>query len=226
MSSFTFDLGELLDVREHLARAPYVTQDRDLVAEVNKIVDDIDQTARSRMNAGINLSDAYLRSKMSITYATAGRGLVAEITARGGKGDQTPLGRYFNKQETKGVNWRNDQIRSPFEKWPGWTQRTGDKSRGIPANQKAAGISVQVTRGAPKLMPGAFTMPLRAGNRAGGNGLGIFLRTKYGLVQHTYGPAVYQLFRYQVDKLVQTTGDTLEQRLAPQAQEALLKVIR
>lgn len=207
-SAFSIDVTETLELRSRLGQLGDLTQDAAMLRDLNAIVDDVYETARGRMNAGINLTDAYLRSKMSVIHATPQTGLKAEIVARGGRADQTPLGRYFVGQET---------VDAPRAK--------GDASRGIPAGRKRAGVKVEVSRGSAKTLANAFTMPLRAGGTVGGNGLGIFTRSRFGVVRHRYGPAVYQLFRVAADELVTSVGDTVEQRLGAAAQNALEQAI-
>lgn len=206
-SNFTVDVRQLARVADRLSRVDDAMLDKSMVGELNKIVDETFDEARGRMNAGINLEDAYLRSKMDVIHATPERGLRAEIIARGGRSDQTPLGRYFAGQAT---------APAPRAK--------GDPSRGIAPGRKRAGVTVEVSRGAPKLIKNAFTMPLRAGATAGGNGLGVFTRSKYGVVQHRYGPAVYQLFRVAAGTLEDSVGDKLE-RLGVVAADALEKAL-
>lgn len=206
-SSFSIDVSELAAAAAKLASVNDQALDASMVPELNKIVDDIYETARGRMNAGINLTDSYLTSKMNVIHATPERGLRAEIIARGGRGEQTPLGRYFKGQLTESA-----------------PRAKGDPSRGISAGRKQAGVSVEVSRGSSRPIAGGFTMPLRAGRESGGNGLGIFTRSKYGLVQHRYGPAVYQLFRVAAGELQDSLGDKLE-RLGIVAEQALEKAL-
>lgn len=206
-TAFSIDTDDLLALSRKLGRVDDAFLDKSMVTQLNEIVDDVYETARGRMNAGINLTDAYLQSKMNVIHATPERGLRAEIIARGGSGDQTPLGRYMTGQVT---------APAPRAK--------GDASRGIAAGRKQAGVAVEVSRGRPKTLAGGFTMPLRAGRVSGGNGIGIFTRSKYGLVQHRYGPAVYQLFRVAADEVETMAGDRLEQ-LGVVAERALEKAL-
>lgn len=207
-SVFTVDLQGIERLADDLARAENLTEDAALVRTLNTIVDDVYETARGRMNAGINLTDAYLQSKMFVVHATPARGLRAEIVARGGRGDQTPLERYMTGYETKAA-----------------PRAKGSPSKGIPAGRKAAGVRVEVSRGKSKPIENAFTMPLRAGGLAGGNGLGVFTRSRYGIVRHRYGPAVYQLFRVAAGELEQSIGDTLVDQLSTVAQQALERAL-
>lgn len=206
-STFSIDVSAVLAASERLAKVDSLTQDSEMVQRLNELVDDVYETARGRMNAGINLTDAYLRARMNVIHATPQRGLSAEIVARGARSDQTPLGRYMSGQAT---------VDAPRAK--------GDASRGISAGRKQAGVQVQVRRGAEKTITNGFTLPLRAGKELGGNGIGIFTRSRFGIVQHRYGPAVYQLFRVAAGELEDSVGDKLE-RLGIVAQDALEKAI-
>lgn len=67
------------------------------------------------------------------------------------------------------------------------------------------GVSVEVTRGGRKTLPGAFLMRLK-----NGNGLGVFIRTN-GKLKILYGPSVYQLFRASIEKIVPSIQTDLEQ---------------
>lgn len=203
-SAFSVDVSQVQEQAERLARAENISQDVALIRTLNAVVDDVYETARGRMNAGINLSDSYLQSKMAVVHATPGRGLSAEIIARGGRDDQTPLGRYYVGQVT---------VSSPGAK--------GDAKRGISAGQKGAGVKVEVGRGQTKVLKNAFTQPLLAGSTAGGNGIGVFTRSRYGVVRHRYGPAVYQLFRVAAGELEQSVGDILVDKLGAAAEDAL-----
>lgn len=207
-SVFSIDVSQVQERAAVLARAEDLTEDVALVRELNAIVDDVYETARGRMNAGINLTDAYLQSKMFVVHATLGRGLRAEIVARGGRGDQSPLSRYMVGYET---------APAPRAK--------GSPVKGVPAGRKVVGVRVEVTRGQVKTLQNAFTMPLRAGGTSGGNGIGVFTRSKYGVVRHRYGPAVYQLFRVAAGELEQSVGDLMADKLGSVAQEALERAL-
>lgn len=203
-SLFSVDVSEIAEQAARLAAIENLSEDVALIRTLNAVVDDVYETARGRMNAGINLTDAYLQSKMAVVHATPARGLRAEIIARGGRGDQSPLGRYFVGQAT---------APAPNAK--------GDPKRGIPGGRKRAGVNVEVSRGQVKTIKNAFTMPLRAGGQAGGNGIGVFTRSRYGVVRHRYGPAVYQLFRVAAGELEQSVGELLEDKLGNAAADAL-----
>lgn len=179
-----------------------------IVRAVNEVTDRIYDTARSRMNAGINLTDEYLRENMEVRHATDNGRPRAVIAARF---RATTLARYDAKQLVQPVKWTNDRIASAGHKtgkWPGWTKRKGDEMRGIPPDMKQAGVSVEVTRGVRKPVLGAkaFLMPLK-----NGNGMGVFVRQGPGKknYRHLYAPSVYQLFRTQVDAMFDDIGTDL-----------------
>lgn len=200
---FTISVDDIKARAKSLADAGDLGNAPELVRELNDIIDETYETARGRMIAGINLTDAYVRDHMQVRHASAGRGLVGEILAPGGKGDQTPLGRYVVGTATRAA--------------PG---AKGSPAKGIPAGRKFAGIEVEVGRGHNVTLLHGFTMPLK-----NDNGLGVFLRTKYGLVRHRYGPAPYQLFRVVSGEIEQSVGDTVEERLGTVAQRALEKAL-
>ena len=207
-SAFSVNVSDVEEQAERLAQIENLSKDVAMIRTLNAVVDDVYETARGRMNAGINLTDAYLQSKMAVVHASPDRGLRAEIIARGGRDDQSPLGRYYAGQAT---------VAAPRAK--------GDPSRGIAGGSKRAGVKVEVSRGKVSVLKNAFTMPLRAGSTAGGNGIGIFTRSRYGVVRHRYGPAVYQLFRVAAGELEQSVGDILEDKLGDAAQAALERAI-
>lgn len=199
-SSFTVDVQNIARMADKLGvlGGAALTADADVVSTLNRVVDKVYETGRGRMVAGINLSEAYIDNHMQVIHATPERGLRAEITAFGGKNHQTPLGRYM----------------------VGVVKKPGKK--GKPVN---AGVEVEVGRGRNVVLQNAWVMPLRRGSEAGGNGDGIFLRTRYGVVRHRYGPAPYQLFRAQVPQLEDDLGDLLEDQIGDAAQRALEKYL-
>ncbi len=186
---------------------------------VNDTADAIYELARPRMIAGINLTDEYVKSKMEVRHASASGRAQAVILAKGSKPYQTQLRNYGALQKTQDVNWSNERIAAaghPFGKWPGWTKRKGDKARGIPVDQKQAGISVEVTRGTRQMIEHGFLVQLN-----NGNGMGVATRSKgakgEGAYKVRYGPSVYQLFRHTAAGLLDEAGDQLEDNLVTYA---------
>lgn len=151
-----------------------------MLGAVNRVADRTYTTSRRAMIAGINLSPEYLTQRMSLRLGTDVRNPNAVITARR---RHTSLATYGAKQLVQPV------------KHP--ARSKGDPSRGIPAGMKAAGVSVEVTRGQRKNLPEAFLM-----RRLNGNGFGVFAKTGPGRkdYRHLYGPSVYQLFKSTITR--------------------------
>lgn len=206
------DASQVVKLGERLSQASGEEIGRASVTALNEVVDRTYELARDKMIAGINLTDDYLRRRMTLQHATPGKP-VASITASGARNATTVLGRY----DAKPVIVANNKGR------PG----KGNKALGIPPGQKQAGVTVEVTRGnvSDGFVPRGFLLPLNRGTEAGGNGMGVFARTKDGKLRHRYGPSVYQLFAYQVERIVNDVTDDLEDTLAEQVDLALQKAI-
>lgn len=206
------DASQVVKLGERLAQASGEEIGRASVTALNEVVDRAYELSRDKMIAGINLTDDYLRRRMTLQHATPGKP-VASITASGARNATTVLGRY----DAKPVIVTNNKGR------PG----KGNKALGIPPGQKQAGVTVEVTRGnvSDGFVPRGFLLPLNRGTEARGNGFGVFARTKEGKLRHRYGPSVYQLFAYQVERIVNDVTDDLEDTLAEQVDLALQKAI-
>lgn len=197
------------------------------VDAINRVADHAYDLSVPRMTQKINLTPEYVRDRFVVEHAKNPSDVRARVVALGGKAHTTTLARYGSRQTVKPVTWSNERIRSmgkSFGAWPGWTERKGDQLRGIPANQKEGGISVEVTRGGRKNMGGVFFMPLR-----NGNGMGAFQRTGDGDkdYKHLYGPSVYQLFRYTLNNgLVDEVTQDFERQLGDEAERLLQKALR
>lgn len=206
------DTTQVQKLGERLAQASGEEIGRASVTALNEVVDRTYELARDKMIAGINLSDEYLRRRMTVVRATPGKP-VASITASGARNATTVLGRY----DARPVVVANRSNRPA----------KGNKALGIPAGQKQAGVTVEVTRGQTSdgFVPRGFLLPLNRGTETGGNGMGVFARTRDGKLRHRYGPSVYQLFAYQVERIVNDVTDDLETTLAEQVDLALQKAI-
>ncbi|MGF2525737.1 phage tail protein [Ralstonia pseudosolanacearum] len=206
------DASQVVKLGERLAQASGEEIGRASVTALNEVVDRTYDLARDRMIAGINLSDDYLRRRMTFQRATPGKP-VASITASGARNATTVLGCY----DAKPVIVANNKGR------PG----KGNKALGIPSGQKQVGVTVEVTRGQTSdgFVPRGFLLPLNRGTESGGNGFGVFARSRDGKLRHRYGPSVYQLFAYQVERIVNDVTDDLEDTLAAQVDLALQKAI-
>lgn len=182
-----------------------------LVSAINDVADRAYDFARKRMTDSVNLTDDYVRRKMVVQAATAQRP-EARITASGAREDMTVLGRYDAKM-----------ILAPRKT----TNRARPTTGGlrIPSGMRQNGVEVKVRKtGGDSEIEYGFLQPLRAGKSDGGNGLGVFARSKSGVKRHRYGPAVYQLFRTQMPNITDDVGEDL-QRTVGDAAEANLREI-
>ena len=181
-----------------------------LVSAINEVADRAYDFARKRMTDSVNLTDDYVRRKMVVQAATAQRP-EARITASGAREDMTVLGRYDAKM-----------VLAP-RKSPKARPTTGGLR--IPSGMRQNGVEVKVRKtGGDSEIEYGFLQPLRAGKTDGGNGLGVFARSKSGVKRHRYGPAVYQLFRTQMPNITDDVGEDL-QRTVGDAAEANLREI-
>lgn len=206
------DATQVQKLGERLAQASGEEIGQASVTALNDVLDRTYDLARDKMIAGINLEDQYLRRRMSVSHATPAKP-VASITASGARNAVTVLGRY----DAKPVIVTNNKGR------PG----KGNKRLAIPSGQKQGGVTVEVTRGnvSDGFVPRGFLLTLNRGTEAGGNGMGVFARTKDGKLRHRYGPSVYQLFAYQVEHILNDVTDDLEDTLAKQVELAMQKAI-
>jgi len=195
---------------------------------VNVTADTVYDLVRPRMIANINLTDEYIKSRMVVNHAKPGGKAEAVITGKGSKNNMTQLINYDAKQLTQQVNHTNASILAAgrqFGKWPGWTKRTGDAMRGIPADKKRAGMSVAVKPGSVKRLEHGFLIQLD-----NGAGLGLATRSAGAKGKSNYkvryGPSVYQLFRYQASQVLDEAREELETNTVAQVVELFEKELR
>lgn len=171
---------------------------------VNDVATRFDAQAKRGMNAGINLSDQYIRERMSLVPARAvgTQPIKAEIIAAG---RLTILSRYPYAQMTQSA-----------------PRAKGDPKRGIPAGSKQAGVAVEIVRGQAFAKDKWFTMTLRRGTQAGDK-VGVFSRGEKGILEHMHGPSVYSLFRYQINQGQDELFDDLVATGRTKAEDALRK---
>ena len=206
--ALNIDTRELDTLRDRLGEMTGEEIGRATVTALNGVVDRAYELARERMIAGINLSDDYLRRRMRVEHATKGKP-VASITASGARDDMTVLGRFDAKPRAV----------------PTKTQRpAGPRRVPVQPGQKQAGVTVSVTKGNSDFIERGFMLPLRRGTQAGGNGYGVFARSRDGTLKHRYGPSVYQLFAYQAQTISYAAEEDLEETLIEQVTEVLQKV--
>lgn len=182
--SITFDTDDVLAAAARMERIDGVMLNALLTEVVHEAAAGFDTRTRRAMNAGIALDDGYISSRMD-RENTAGLPR-STITAAGpdrpNRFGLTILGHYSPQITTTDA--------------PG---AKGDPKRGISAGRKATGVAVEVTRGARKSIPGAFTMTLKQGTAAGDK-VGVFTRAPGGKARHRYGVSPYSMFRAQVDE--------------------------
>lgn len=170
----TINTKELQQLAQQLGLMPAAI-DRALATVLKTLAPKVMDRAQSKMVSRVKLSRQYVENRMKLTPATVARP-VAIIKAQE---RATRLATYMAKQRIVGAK-----------------RAKGDPSRGIPKRFKQSGIYTGVKPGTSKLMSHAFLIPLRAGTVAGGNGMGIFVRTGKGkkAIRQLYGPSVNQLF--------------------------------
>ena len=202
------DTRELDTLRDRLGEMTGEEIGRATVTALNGVVDRAYELSRERMIAGINLSDDYLRRRMRVEHATKGKP-VASITASGARDDMTVLGRFDAKPRAV----------------PTKTQRpAGPRRVPVQPGQKQAGVTISMTKSNVDFIERSFMLPLRRGTQAGGNGYGVFARSRDGTLKHRYGPSVYQLFAYQAQTVSYAAKENLEETLVKQVSEVLQKV--
>jgi hypothetical protein len=200
-NEFVVDVGDVLTQADRLALLADGRLNVSMADVVNDVAGRFDTRARAGMNAGINLSDAYISSKMSVARAAPGGKAEARITARG---DLTILGNYNPVVQTV----------------PASARAKGDPSRGVPAGQRASAVQVTVRKGTPREIPRAFTMRLKNSGKTG-----VFIREK-DRVKHLYGVSPYSLFRFQVSVGLDDLGRDLTTTAEAAIVDAVGKVFK
>lgn len=176
---------------------------------VNEVVEDVYQLVVPRVSQRVNLVESYVRTRISVEKGTNKNSPVASVVASGSKSNMTRLANYAPRQLVQ------------VAKHP--KRSKGDPRAGIKIAQgmKSAGISVEVTRGSRKSMPGAFLMQLK-----NNNGMGVFTRgTGDKKVKHRYGPSVYQLFKTEAVESAPDASEMLATRLLDNIDIEIKKVL-
>ena len=202
------DIDQVLALAGDLGRVDAQTFGTAAQAALNETIDRTYQLASDRMTAGINLSDDYLRRRMTTEHAS-GKTLEAAITASGDRAAQTRLATYDAQMVIV----------------PRKTTRAS-RSRGVlPLNGgRQAGVTVTVSRGAPKTGASLFMLPLRAGAVLGDK-FGVFVREKRR-IKHLYGPAVYQLLAYQAPRITDEVADDLQRTLLDRVGDEVDRILK
>lgn len=219
MIDISFDTSELVEQVDRITMLDSATLAEMRLDAVNVVSLTVREKSIDQTHAELNLTRDYIEARIARAEAkgtTARARITSEV--RG-----TTLQRFGAQQDITPVNWSNSRIEAlghKFGKWPGWTRRTGDASRGIDEDDKAAGISVDVNRKGAKTITSAFTMPLK-----NGNGEGVF-RREGGKLKHLYGPSVYQVFRRYISTNEQSIADTLRDEFIGRLDTKLQEILK
>lgn len=176
-----------------------------MVEAINATTDTAYELSRKAILSGINLTDSYVQSHMVIEKATA-QNPTAAIVAFGSRGHITGLSHY-------GAMQLKQNTLHP-------SRSRGDPARSIPAGQKAAGMSVEVTRGSRKPLAHGFTMPGK--KDSDGNPL-VFTRDRNNKIRSRSGPSVYQLFKVAIPLVENQVYGNLERAVLDAAEQQFAK---
>ena len=179
------------------------------VTALNDTLDGAYEMGRERITVGINLTDDYLRRRVELEPATTAS-LTAVLKAPGSRSRMTRLTHYDAQMSIV----------------PRKTTRA-DRGSGRIYKQgygvKQGGVRVMVTKGDRKYNDKMFMLPLREGQQAGEK-LGVFMRIN-GRLRHLYGPAVYQLFGYQIPRIEDEVADQLQEATLDAVEAQVRKVL-
>ncbi|MFZ6767766.1 phage tail protein [Undibacterium sp. Di26W] len=169
--SVSANLNDLIALRDDLKITPQRLAEIATQA-VNHTALQALQNSRKLIVNQVNLPAQYVEEKTQLQQATE-QNPIAIITARG--------------RGTQLVRFDSKQIITPAKNPK---KAKGGGPGGIPSGYKAAGVSVNVKRGAARAeLPHGFFMKLR-----NGNGYGLFTRSPDGKIRNRYGPSVDQVF--------------------------------
>jgi hypothetical protein len=213
-ASFSINLvsTDLKAVTDSLVRLGAKGLGEAAVRAVNSVATRTYTTTIEAMIAGINLSDAYVRSKTEVKLATNTLDATASILATHDALQPSTLTSYGAVVVGKAT------------KHPG--KAKGNRSIGVPAGYRAAGFDVSVARGTTD-----FFSHSQSGNtyffiiRAPNGKLLTVRRQKdargVGSVKGMYGPSVIQLFNFQVESKIAVIGEDLQNTLLLEIQKEL-----
>lgn len=197
-----FNVSQVEDLAQKLEQLTPEQVGEFMVDAVNEVTGRTYLLARKTMLAGINLTDSYVQQKMQVERASTSKP-VASIVAFGDKANLTNLSHYGAMQVTKAGAGR------------------GDKARGIPAGQRAAGLSVEVIKGKREQFQFGFTLPGK--NDGEGNPLVFARKRDTKKIVSRRGPAVYMLFRVASTKIEDQVYGDLQSAVVDEAERLLLQ---
>jgi hypothetical protein len=200
-----------------------------------------DESVR-RMTSRVNLTEQYVRDRMTVEPANDPRKPEATIIAFRAGGRKpgmraTNLRQYGVVQLTVPTRFTNDNPKivkramGANPRKPGgflpWKKRVGDPQAGIPLGQKAAGLSVEVVRGDRKIITIAFmrrmpngetlVMARKKGERGAGKGK--------GKIEALHSLSVWQLFRSTIPEVVPLILNDLEETVAEELDTTIRKEV-
>lgn len=163
---------------------------------LNHVIDAGFDIGRAGMNAGINLTDQYIKDKMSIGHASPGNPRASILTV----GDLTGLSHY-----------------DPVQLAP----IAGERGRGVQVTVHR-GSAKPVKAKNVFVMPGKTDSE---GNPMIFRRLAGTTSTGKGRLQRVLGPSPYQLFSAQFETLVPELEDMLGEQLLDSVEQEILKAI-
>lgn len=229
-------------IAERLAWVGSVTIGEASVRAVNAVATRGFDESVKRMTARVNLSEAYVRDRMTVEPANDARKPEATIVAfrAGGRRPGTRpvnLRQYAMVQLQQPVRFTNSDPRiangrigmNPRKQGSllPWKKRTGDPQAGIPLGQKAAGVSVEVIKGDRKVISFAFQRRMKNGEilvmarKADQRGVG----KGKGKIESLHSLSVWQLFRSTAPEVIPFIADDLERSAIDELDKAIESII-
>lgn len=210
-SAITIGIDQITDMADRVGQLDAQVFGKAAQAALNETIDRTYDLASDRITTGINLSDDYLRRRMTVEHASGSK-LEASITATGSRALMTRLATYdaamvIVPRKTTRASRAKGLLPIPI---------------GVGAKQGA--VRVTVTRGSTKMGTDMFMLPLRTGNVLGEK-FGVF-RREGGKLKHLFGPSVYQLFAYQAPRIVDDVAEDLQQTLLNKVEEQVDRIFK
>lgn len=245
MSTFAVvvETTQVQSLAERLARLDSLSIGEASVRAVNAVATRGFDESVKRMTARVNLSETYVRDRMTLEPANDPRKPEAKIIAFRAGGRRPALRavnlrQYSMVQTSKPVRFTNDNPRiakgsmgmnprKPGSLLP-WKKRVGDPQAGIPLGQKAAGVSVEVVKGDRKLISFAFQRKMKNGEilvmarlrdqRGPGHGK--------GKIEALHSLSVWQLFRSTAPEVINLIRDDLESSVGDEVQSTIESILK
>lgn len=198
------------------------------------------EESRRRILSGVNLTDAYVKSRMDLEPANDPNRPSATIVAfrKGGRRPATEgvnLRQYAAVQLTAPVRFNNSDPRIAGNKWGRnpraadkflkWKKRTGHPALGIPVGEKQAGVSVEVKQGSRKTLRNAFIQRMRNGQALVMERINPNARGK-GKIRALASLSVWQMFRKQMAVVVPLAEKRMRSEIADEVLAEINEVLK